>query len=230
MKRRQNPGVPEHRALRDGGNDKPARMRKATTTTANRRALLFGRFHQPRQAEPKDIGAVEAGQREEAQSRQQQKNPGEPDRREGIDRELAGAVEIAPAAERRRREVDEQRRAAGPWRRPAHSRRSRRTSRRTSGARSMPAPGTTTPMTQAPTKPASCRDQCQQRDVAAQQKSRIAAFLLDARPFGERIDQDRLGAPRRVHAAQTLRRARAARSMRRLFRRSSWSAHWCCRT
>ena len=100
----------EHRALH-GGGDVGERERATDDRRGEVQRFPLRRFHQPRQAEPQHIGAVEAGEHEEAQSGQQQKNPGEPDRREGIDRKLERAVEIAPAAEQRRQQVDDQRRA-----------------------------------------------------------------------------------------------------------------------
>jgi len=92
------PDCTEERVLRSGGEeDHDARADDDASGVGQR--FLFGRSHQPRQALRQDIGAVKAGELEEPQSRQQQKNAGKPQRRERINGGLERAGEIELRAE-----------------------------------------------------------------------------------------------------------------------------------
>ena len=160
--------------------------------------LLRRRFHQTRQARHKDVGAVEAGQHQEAQAGQQQKDAGKPNRRIGIDRKPKGAGEIPPAAKLRRQQVDEEceqrHRDEAQYvtkDRAKNSVKYRGVHETFAGYDGSDEAGADEAKDRG--------NERKQSDVAEQQIGKIVGLLLDPRPFGEGIGEDRWYAQNRVH-------------------------------
>src|ERR1700736_3753055 len=155
--------------------------------------LFRRRLHHWRQPEPEQIKTVEAENRKESQPGNEQEHAGEPRRRVGIDRDLEGAREALLAVEGGRQQVDDQRHDVD-----VHERKDvvdHRYEQRPYDGRADD---------DAPDEAAHRRDRSEDRDVIAEQVTRIARLAGDHRPFRLRRKNDSLHPLDQVHRSPPL--------------------------